>query len=208
MNTWMTFIGKDKYSMNSFAKEARAFGISRNIPKKMLKQMNTGDVVYVFMKVTDKKSVLFGSFVISGVTGEIPPEAMKKLEDEGKIEELDNGGDVSVVQRECGTYVMGSAHAMNCSISDIVDAVEESDKDARLMVAGRSYEDHENIPTSMKSIRGFRLFDYDQFMDEWNQIKHRARPVVKNYCYGKKVEKGFAVNEKGELIEITNYVKR
>lgn len=209
MNTWLTFIGKNQYSMDSFAQEARQFGISRNIPIKTLKGMSVGDTIYVFMKDTNKRSFLFGSFRISGVTGEIPDKVIEKFQDEGKIEKSDEGGSALFVQRACGSYTAGSGYIIkDCSIAEIVEAVEKENPKARLMVSGTNFQRQQPIPSVIPVYRRFRPFDYERFITEWKEIKGNARPIVKNYCYGRRSEDVMAVNEKGELVTIKNYVKK
>lgn len=205
-NNWMHFIGQGLYSIDKFEAEAEKFGVSRNLPKKTLAQMEVGDKVHLFIR-DGKSSLMFGHFVVTGLTGEVPAKAADILLKSGKLKKVASG-QTTTVERACGSYTISGGYQMNCSIKDVMDSIEESGEDARMMVQGQYVSAETPIRSNMNFYRGFRPFDSEAFMEAWEEVKLNSRPIVKGYFYTKLKELVMAIDPDGNLIEIVNYVKK
>ncbi len=179
MSSWIHFIGKSYYTINSFEKEAAKFGVSRRIDKRLIKKMRYGDKVYVFQK-DGKSSKCFGYFVINSVWGKYSPEMMEELDREGKIES--NHCAIPVpIKKGCGTFVLCGSSAINCDMDELGEKIEEYGAE-NVMVGGTFYP-MEHIRSAIPHQQGFRRFAADEFLQEAEAVKDTARAKVRGHFY-------------------------
>jgi len=67
---WLHWIGNKYYSIKSFIEEAKLIGVSRRVPKNILKKMRWGDTIFLASKQKGLKTpVVFGYFKLEKIEG-------------------------------------------------------------------------------------------------------------------------------------------
>lgn len=165
---WIHWIGKQYYTMNSFAKEAKEHSVSRRVSLQTAKQMAWGDTVYCTM-LDGKTGVIFGSFTIERITG-LSEEATIAALATHETENINDGEEI--IKRGCGSYATGPSWQVDASIADIIETVEEVKDDGRdegqIMVAGTFVELEKTRLLDIPFRQGFRKFDSQAFLEAVN----------------------------------------
>lgn len=213
---WLHWIGKSYYTMNSFAKEAEMYGVSRRISLQTAKQMAWGDTVYTAM-LDGKTGVIFGYFNIERITG--LSEEASELIVESHDSTLSGEGGVPV-GRGCGSYVTGPSWQVEASIKEIVETVEEVKRDSidegQIMVAGTFAKIEKIRILDIPFRQGFRKVDGVKlllsFYEQGNAV-HGQFYVDSNIADPAILPGGFSEvsvtdtpqNPSGEIQEIIDY---
>lgn len=68
--SWLHWIGNQYYSIRKFIEEARLIGVSRRVPRDVLRKMKWGDMIFLASKEKKLKSpVIFGYFRLERIQG-------------------------------------------------------------------------------------------------------------------------------------------
>lgn len=174
MANWLHWIGKSYYTMNSFAKEAEKYGVSRRVSLQTAKQMTWGDTVYCAM-LDGKTGVLFGYFTIERITG-LSKEATQAVLETHECTLTDEGG--GVVSRGCGEYISGPSWQTKASLDEIVETVKEVKEngynEGQIMIAGTFIELEKTRLLDIPFRQGFRKFDSNAF---YQAVKDNSNAV-------------------------------
>jgi len=177
---WIHCIGRLYYSVKKFITEANRYGVTRRIAPQILMRMSLNDEV--FLSISEGKGQLvFGKFVVNGVSG-LTPEAVNYLREKGAIgEQLYEGG--RVINRGCGSYVEGPTYKLETSISEVGKLIKGSKIKTPLMVMG-SFEQVQNFILEDVPFRpGFRPFDYESFQGAKPIKFKKGLPVYSGQFY-------------------------
>ena len=169
MKTWLHWIGNEYYSIESFISEAEEYGVSRRVPKHILKKMEWGDKVFLATRETGKKKpVIFGYFYIDRLQGinidDLPEDIAVKVV---------NAGPVALVKRGCGYLVAGGIYAYtDANVERLADyAGEETFVRGGFKIFPEPYPELSNL--------SFPSEDLGNSMNKssWNDL-HRAKLVA------------------------------
>ena len=199
------FIGRSTYSETLFIKEAMKQGVSRALPKEIIKKFRFGDKILVAFWSPEKKegkkkfertgkAKIIGYFVITGIN--VDHRVVEAIRPKLKIVHEDAGG--YTVERGCGSYtVTGVAYVQN-SLSELIELIEEYEKQTgtkvKVMVTGDFYKLPERYIESVKFTRSIAYLDPEEYPD----LKEFAK------CWG---EEGTETMGAGEVVKIDNYVQ-
>lgn len=185
---WLHFIGKQYYTMNAFESEARECQVSRRIALDKLKKMKFGDKIYLFQKARKAhNSTMFGYFTFERILGQIPDSLINELRRENCFVQARDAGEPRAgtpVNRGCGSYIMGSAYFLHG-----IDAPELADKlkehSAQKVMIGGTFFGLPHIASDIKFQMGFRPFDFDRFIAEYQRLVKlgRQRICIKGCWY-------------------------
>lgn len=188
---WLHFIGKQYYTINAFESEAREYQVSRRIALDKLKKMRFGDKIYLFQKTRKAhNSTMFGFFTFERILGEIPQVMIDELHKEGHLDltiSVNAGGIENAgkhIIRGCGSYIMGMA-----LILEGIDAFALAEKlkrhNAQKVMIGGTFYGLPHIASDINFQMGFRPFDYDGFIAEYQRLAKlgRQRICVKGHWY-------------------------
>jgi len=173
LNTWMHFIGGYYKSTDKFINEAKLQRISRRAPAQQVRGMQFGDRL-VFLRYHKKDVVsAFAEAQIVGVTldHEIAKVVGDKLKEQGLAEYHEPGsGGGTIIQRECGSYLMCGSWSIKCELSDVMEMAIETAKEKGetlfVMVNAelvQTYDAPTYLQPAPKFTRGFsKLVDQSQ----------------------------------------------
>jgi len=166
-NFFLHYIGSRLYPKEVFIKEAEKFGVNRCLPLKIIKKFSWGDRILLATFIPQKvdiieqqvlingklekydgrknrkggKGEVFGYFDIRGLNLIASNEFKTALTSQLNIistKEVNQG-----VQRQCGSYVISSAHTVTDSIADIIKKAEilskEKQEKVKFFVTGKFY---------------------------------------------------------------------
>mgnify|MGYP001564311100 CR=1 FL=1 len=131
------FIGKGKYTPESFAEEAKKVGVSRALPLQVALGLEFGDKILLAMDMSNCRAYLFGGFVVSGFTPlNLTPEEKKaffesiKIKKTNKVQEL--------IKRGCGTYILETEMVIeeNQPFKECLQKLKGIKKDAKILLNG------------------------------------------------------------------------
>jgi len=140
------YIGKRFYTMGSFIKEAKRYGVSRALPTSVIKKLKWNDKIYVAFYEKDKRgpyALVFGLFYVQGlnVGNKLVKDAIgndKRLRVVKSVDFSGSGG--KTVVRGCGEYSISSVTYVDNELSELVEIIEDNAKKlnvlAKLMVTG------------------------------------------------------------------------
>lgn len=175
--TWLHWIGSTHYSIAKFIKEARKMGVSRRVPKHILRNMEWGDRIYLVGRVPGITSPnVFGYFEIDRIVGiqidEMPDELKKKVEN---VEDPESDF-MFAEERGCGYVVIGGFYLTSLGVEELADFAGDN-----TMVKGGLKIFPKPWPTlfKMPPFRGFREFDADAFHEDLSEGKKK----LKRYYY-------------------------
>ena len=126
------YIGQRVYSISSFINEASKYGVSRALPKGIVKGFKAGDRILLAVWKRgggkDRKSgtaVVFGYMVVEGINVDsgVADIVKKGL----NVVSYSSGG--FMVERGCGSYRVTSTMTVSNSIGEIVDKVTEVERE-------------------------------------------------------------------------------
>lgn len=159
MSDWLHWIGKSNYTINSFAKEAAKYGVTRRVSLNVAKQMSWSDKVYCAMK-DGKTGVIFGYFSIDRISG-LSPYATTLVTSTLENELVDEGG--LTVSRGCGGYVTGARYIVTGDLQDIVRIVDDANNECvdigKPMVGGMFQTITKIRLLDIPFRQGFRIID-------------------------------------------------
>lgn len=176
MKSWLHWIGNAYYSIDSFINEALSMGVSRRIPKHILKVMDWGDRVYCVSRLPKKVSpVCFGYFkieIIYGIKTFDMPEKMQET-----IEVVWDGPILSQ-QRGCGTVQAGGYYAATASsVEELAEYGDEPQIQGGFKVFPEPWPEFFKMPP----FRGFRRFNHKSFLED--VLASSGRPRLKKFYY-------------------------
>ena len=145
---WLHYIGKGLYTIESFVREAKKYGVSRAIPLQMLKKLNWGDKIYLAQSLskveTDAKNEVvakvFGYFRVESVQLSASDKLKSEVYGDERVRAkvVDSGG--YTVQRACGSYEVGSIAVTNANLSTVAEVIKEKENElgekAKVFVCG------------------------------------------------------------------------
>ena len=145
---WLHYIGKGLYTIESFVREAKKYGVSRAIPLQMLKKLNWGDKIYLAQNLSkvemDEKNVVvakvFGYFRVESVQLNASDKLKSEIHNDEKVRAkiVDSGG--FTVHRACGSYEVSSIAVTNANLSTLAEVIREKEKElgekAKVFVCG------------------------------------------------------------------------
>ncbi len=182
---WISWVGVKFYSIPSFIREARAWGVSRRLKPSTLKQMNFGDRIYLTSRERGLRSpVVFGYFHLETIKGiRLDGEARARMEREtGKTIEVVFNDLSIVVRRMCGYLREGGLYACTeARVEELMDYGETEDPEVRgaLVILKRPWP----ALWSLKPFRGFRPFDGNALRKDLAKHKGSRRPILKDLYY-------------------------
>lgn len=179
MKSWLHWIGNSYYSIDGFINEALSMGVSRRIPKHILKKMDWGDRVYCVSRLAQpalkQHPVCFGFFLIEKIHGiktfDIPEEMREQFE-------LIWTGPVLSQQRGCGTVQAGGYYAVTTSsVEELAEYGDEPQVQGGFKVFPEPWPQFWKMPP----FRGFRRFNHKSFLED--VLKSPGRPRLKSFYY-------------------------
>lgn len=204
--TWLHFIGKSYYSMKEFISEAKKLGVSRRISRINARAMNFGDrVLLATWNPRTKHAQVFGCFRVERLSG-LSSEALDTLKRKFKVTKVSDGG--RRIARKCGSYIEGATYTVECSLRDILDAINNVKDTGKLLITGQ-YEDH--VRFRLRDIShqlGYRKVNYDKLMAAV-QRANRVNPLIPGqfYVLDKPTTEG-GKNNSGLIGTVENYRKK
>ena len=214
MSSWMHFIGKSYYDIDTFIAEAKKFGITRRLPLSLAKGMSWGDIVTCVQKEGSNKShSVFMEFPITRIAG-LPEGTSAKL---GKIlpmRQLDV--EPEEISRECGEYETTGTFEVDAPLSDLamtLDGMKKEGEDVGKLMIGCGPEDIILVPKPYPKVNlnspqkmGFYSYNRDKFVGDVEAAEEAGRNVLLKGTYYLKREPDMAAP--GAVVEIRGYGKR
>lgn len=176
MKSWLHWIGNAYYSIDSFINEALSMGVSRRIPKHILKVMDWGDRAYCVSRLpTSKNPYCFGYFTIDTIHGikttNLPDEIKDKIE-------VKWDGPIMTQQRGCGTVQAGGFYAYtSSSVEELAEYGDEPQVQGGFKVFPEPWPQFWKMPP----FRGFRRFNHKGFLEDI--LASPGRPRLKSFYY-------------------------
>lgn len=131
------FIGKNKYTPEGFAIEAKKLGVSRALPLQIALGFDFGDKVLLAMDRGGCNAHLFGGFIISGFTPlNLTPEEKERFFSSIKTKRTETKQERIV--RGCETYILEKEIVIeeNQPFKDCLLKLKEIKKDAKILLNG------------------------------------------------------------------------
>lgn len=209
MSDWINFIGRKYYpTPEAFTSEAERLGVTRRVSRSIIKTVSYGDVVHCAMVNKKGNADIFGSFVVTRLSGLSRAEMLKLIIEQADSVELPepDGPEPELTERGCGEYVAADPIVADMSIADIIDAiagVPDGDK-GKLMIGG-VFVPHEIVGTlrDVGQRQGIRRFDYRAFsVARDNLLRNAITPDVAGKFYAAPGEPGQA---RGEIQAVVKY---
>ena len=183
---WIHWVGSKYYSIPSFVRESRAWGVSRRIKPQTLKRMSWGDRVYLVTREKGIKApVVFGYFHLEKIQGiRLDEETRDRLEREtGKRIRVVSNDFSLLVKRGCGYCVDGGLYCTTeASVREVMEYGEIEDPELRgsLVIFPRPYPGLRNL----RPFRGFRPFDGEGFRRDLEDKRGSRRVILDSLYYG------------------------
>jgi hypothetical protein len=178
-------VGSRYYSIPSFIREARAWGVSRRIKPQTLKRMSWGDRIYLASREKGIKApVIFGYFHLERVRGiRLDEESRARMEEEtGKRVEVSSRDLSLLVKRGCGYCVDGGLYCTtDASVKEVMDYGEAEDPELRgsLVILPKPYPALRNL----RPFRGYRPFDGEAFRGDLQNRGGPRRVILDSLYY-------------------------
>lgn len=192
--SWTHFIGGYYSDTDKFLKEAAKHGISRRAPAQVVRGMQFGDRI-IFLRYAKNASFAFAEGVITGITldHEIAEIVGNQLKERGLAEYQDAPGGGSMIERECGSFMICGGWVVKASLSDCmelaIEAAEARNEKLSVMVWARltqQYPAPTILQPSPKFSRSFgRVPDDTAILPE--DLAQQERNVFEIRNYNKKV---------------------
>lgn len=214
---WIHFIGKSYYTMDKFVSEAREKGVSRAVSFEIFKKMNIGDRIFLAQK-DGKSTKIFGYFVFENIVG-LDSQFISELKSDGYVRQVSKPDYSEQVERGCGEYTVTGIFEIN-SPDKLMDKIRNSDKEdvGRVMIGGEFYDlkdvqiEEDFIFVEIPFRQGFRLFDFDLFYYQYDNIIRNALPQktkrhlkIKGQFYTDEIVKERIFVEDPQLYKIEGY---
>jgi len=122
---WLHYVGAGLYNVSRFEAEATRMGVQRTVSFNMLGSLKFGDQILLahWMGNRQRQAEVFGYFVVSGVSDNLPREVTERLWGTLDVVQVVEGGGSE--KRACGSYAVGSTAVVRDSIAEIVGKVRE-----------------------------------------------------------------------------------
>ena len=131
---WLHYVGRGLYSINTFVREAKKYGVSRAIPLQMLKKLHWGEKIYLAQvkeKLEGGKVVakVFGYFTIRGINISGSDELKKAVFEDERVNArvVSTGG--TYVERACGSYVVSATAVTSADLETVANVISEKAKE-------------------------------------------------------------------------------
>jgi len=188
---WLHWVGNQYYSIPRFIREAKRLGVSRRVPRAVLKRMNWGDRIFLISRERGHKApVVFGYFYLNRIEGiqvkwdEIPEHLRDKYTEVGIAESR-------LERRGCGFRKVGGVYiTTSASIEELSEYMEVSEN---TQITGKLYLLPKPWPClkpegqPFKPFRGYRPFDGEIFqrdLEIWQMTEPEGtRPVLRSFYY-------------------------
>jgi hypothetical protein len=146
MKYYLHYVGGKLYPKETFIKEAEQFGVNRCIPMRMIKKLKWGDKILLGIfspkeltpimaqsvfdgrkNKTGGRAEVFGYFIITGLNINASQEFKTTLI--GQLDIVESKEQNLKIQRQCGSYVLGTSYVVKDCIEDIIKKAEQLQKD-------------------------------------------------------------------------------
>jgi len=131
---WLHYVGRGLYSINTFVREAKKYGVSRAIPLQMLKKLHWGEKIYL-AQVKEKLeggrvvAKVFGYFTIRGINIGSSDELRKEIfRDERINAKVIRTGNMHV-ERACGSYIVSATAVTSADLETVANVISEKAKE-------------------------------------------------------------------------------
>lgn len=170
--SWLHFVGGYYSDHQKFLKEAAKHGISRRVPAQVVRGMQFGDRV-IFLRYVKDASFAFAEAVITGITldHEVAEEVGNWLKEQGLAEYHEAPGGGSMIERECGSFMVCGGWTVTAPLSDCIEraikVAEAMDVKLEIMVWAKLtkvYPDPVILQPSPKFNRSFTSVPDDTIM--------------------------------------------
>ena len=169
MTTWRHFVG-GHYTPGKFIQEARRLGVTRRVAANVARAMAFGDVVQL-LHWQRGRPVLFAEFTITDII--LPVEISVEVRKKHHRLKISGGGDGQRIVRECGSYEMVGACAIepgdNLTLQQIatesIEIAERLKLSSWFMVGGpltKVYEPPVEVSPPPRFSRGFTRLNPSQ----------------------------------------------
>lgn len=181
---WLHWVGAS-YTIPSFIREAKDWGVSRRIKPATIKQMAWGDRIYLASREKGLKApVVFGLFYLDTIKGiRLNEDARARMEAEtGKHIEVVSHDPALLVRRGCGFCQEGGLYlSTDSEVKDLLDYGEPEDPEVRgkLYVFPRPWVALKNL----RPFRGYRPFDGEAFRRDISLGKSSGRRMLEDLYY-------------------------
>lgn len=162
---WIHWVESRYYSIPSFIRESRAWGVSRGIKPQVLKRMAWGDRIYLVAREKELRApVIFGYFHLERIQGvRLDKETRARMEAEtGKRIRVVSSETSLLVERGCGYCVNGGLYlTTEASVRELANYGEAEGPEIRgkLVIFPKPYPALRNL----RPFHGFRPFDGEGF---------------------------------------------
>jgi hypothetical protein len=203
INTWLHFIGGYYNNTERFISEAEKYGITRRAPAQTVRGMQFGDrLIFLRYGARGKATFAFAEARITGVTlqGEIAKQVTAELVAEGKAEfQGGGGGGGTLVNRECGSYLVVGSWTVKCDLSEVVKrAIAKAEATGEILFImvnaqlTQAYAQPVSLSPAPKFTRGFiKAKDDASYLPSVDYQKHGDVVAVMNYSKAKKTPRLF-----------------
>ena len=190
--TWLHYIGGYYTETDKFINEAIKSRISRRAPAQQVRGMQFGDRLILLRYLRKGMITAFGEAQIIGITfdHEIAKIIGDQMIAEGKAEFHEPSGGATVIQRECGSYILLGSWIVTCSLSDVMElaikASNERGEQLFVMINAELTKIYDNpifLSPAPKFFRGFqRADDYSEYIfSEPEMVTKKNVFAIQNY---------------------------
>jgi len=129
---WLHYVGSQLYSIESFVREARKYGVSRAIPLNMLGKLRWGEKIYLAQLVRKevggeerKLARIFGFFTVEWVNLSCSDELRKAVYDDPRVSAKIISTGKLRVERACGSYVISAVATTSADLETVAKVIKE-----------------------------------------------------------------------------------
>ncbi len=177
MRSWLHWIGNEHYTIPEFIKEAKLHGVSRRVPRNILRTMEPNDRIYLASKQKGLKSpVMFGYFTAEEFAA---IQKLDELDEEVRKKVLIKGR--QLVKRGCGYQIIGAVYLLTeIGLEEVTFNGEDKEVTGGLKVFPKPWPQFFKMPP----FRGFRPFDSGRCLSDICKLKAQGeRLMLKEFYY-------------------------
>ena len=125
---WLHYVGSGLYSIDSFVREAKKYGVSRAIPLNILGKLNWGKRIYLAQLVKREEKRLakvFGFFTVEWINLSSSEKLRKAVYDDPRVSAKVVSTSPFRVDRACGSYVVSAIATTSADLETVSKVIKE-----------------------------------------------------------------------------------
>lgn len=129
---WLHYVGSGLYSIDSFVREAKKYGVSRAIPLNMLGKLNWGERIFLAQLVkkeggeeVKRLAKVFGFFTVEWINLSSSEELRKAVYDDPRVSAKVVSTSPFRVDRACGSYVVSAIATTSANLETVSKVIKE-----------------------------------------------------------------------------------